>query len=176
MPETKISTVSAAGLKRFVKHLCRISKKYEEKELARRDLKRQISKIKTTSLAKKTKRYVLERDLKVLEDKINRVLDKELELLMLGKQDSILIMKLHDRIKKLESHFNTAKQKLDFFSSEKFDVKRPIETDTLTTDLRIKELETKYEKLKREGKLSRYDLSRVEEKINALKKRLISNI
>ena len=172
MPETNASTVSTLGLKRFVRNLCVISKKYEEKESARTDLQRQITKLKTTSLAKKTKKYVIEKDIKDLNTKINNVLEKELELLSLGKQDSILIRKLNERIKKLEDHFNIANEKLDFFASGKA-MEKP--ADTLAEDLRIKEMETRYEQLKREGKLSSSDLSRIERKISLLKKKLAGN-
>lgn len=171
MPETQTSTVGKAGLKRFVKHLCIISKKYEDKESARRDLRRQITKLKTASLSKKTKRYVLEKELKDLENKINSVLEKELELLTLGKQDSILIRKLNDRLQQLEDHFNITKEKLDIFTSKKVSAKKPAKTIS-ATELKIKEMEARYEKLKKEGKLSRFDLSRIEGKINALKKKL----
>jgi hypothetical protein len=68
--------ISSRQLKRFVKHLCRVSKKYDEKENARANL---VQHLHTLSASKD-----IGNDLAELDKKINTLIDKETDIAELG--------------------------------------------------------------------------------------------
>ncbi len=97
------SDISAEGMKRFVKHLCLISKKYEQREKARGNLDNQIKKIKNITLqTQQPKKWLIEREINELERKMNIALENERKLLVRGAEDSNLIRQLKDTIFSLE--------------------------------------------------------------------------
>lgn len=193
MEQTRLSPTT---FKSLVRHLCIVTKKHEDRELAKQRLKQQLQKVKQVSLLGK-KRWVIEEELKRLENKIADVLTKELEILRLGREDSTTIRGLKDRIVRLEFQLDEArsykglelssnekieqlnnalsemKEKLDSLVKTKQGRKRErkkVKTSKLKS--KIKELEKKYLQLKKEGKFSEAQLSRLEQRINLLKSRV----
>ena len=94
--------IDPAALKEFVRHVCIVIKKHHEREEARTGLERQIKKVKTISLAKNPKRWLIEKELKVLNNKISLALEKESKLLGMGEKDSAVILELKNKIQQLE--------------------------------------------------------------------------
>ena len=94
--------IDPAALKEFVRHVCIVIKKHHEREEARTGLERQIKKIKTISLAKNPKRWLIEKELKALNNKISLALEKESKLLGMGEKDSAVILELKNKIQQLE--------------------------------------------------------------------------
>lgn len=140
--------INPEGLKKFVRHLCVVSKKYDDRESARKGLKTQIKKVKTISLAKNPKRWLVEKELKALNDKISLVLEKESKLLGIEEKDSALIAELQNKIQRLESEIvgrersgeEKIKEMSDALTALREKVKQVAELKT-GREQRIKELE-----------------------------------
>jgi len=96
------SEINAEGMKSFVKHLCRISKKHEQREAARGHLDQQLRKVKEITLTQKPRKWLIEKELKELERKITLALDNERKLIGMRQADSILIKQLKDELFSLE--------------------------------------------------------------------------
>lgn len=192
--KNRMEQISPHTFKNFVRHLCVVTKKHEDRELAKQRLKQQLQKVKQVSLLGK-KRWVIEEELKRLESKVADVLTKELEILSLGREDSIIIKDLKDRIQRLEFQLYEARRNKGFElreSNEKIgqlnyalsDMKERLDslvktkgrrkktTKQKTLKLKIMGLERKYLQLKKEGKFSEVQLDRLEQRIDLLKSRV----
>jgi len=189
-------------MKKFLKHLFIVSKKYKESELAKKGLEKQIKKVKFISF-KKPKRWLIEKELKVLEGKVSDVLSKEAEILRLGREESDKTIELKSRIGELEMELRHAvrigeedKEKISQLSLSLDEMKKAfgnrferekrikeLEKRVITTAKKrkefsvlgsqIKNLEEKYNALKEKG-IGKEKLAAVKEKIESLKYRLAS--
>lgn len=86
----------------FVKHLCLISKRHEQREKARDNLDRQFSRVKQFTLTKTPRRWVIERELRELQRKISLALENERKLIGMRESDGGLVRQLKDEIFNLE--------------------------------------------------------------------------
>ncbi len=86
----------------FVKHLCLLSKKHDQREKSRDDLDRQLSRVKQITLTKTPRKWVIERELRELQRKISLALDNERKLVGMREADSSLVRQLKNEIFKLE--------------------------------------------------------------------------
>lgn len=173
-----------------------MTRKNEERELAKQRLKQQFQNIKTVTLARKPKRWVIEAELGKLEGKLADVLARETEILRIGKGDSELIKELKNRIQKLEFQLDEAKSKRGLDSEQNnqqiaqlqnalSEIKEKIITLTAKHEKRpkrkskhdilkskIEMLERKHQKMKTNGKFDDDHLDKLESKINALKNKM----
>tara|TARA_Y100000310_G_scaffold339956_1_gene434276 strand:- start:501 stop:1082 length:582 start_codon:yes stop_codon:yes gene_type:complete len=190
MEQTTVSKLGTNNLKNFVRHLCRVTKRQEDRELAKARLKQQFQNVKRVSSAKVTKRWVIDEQLKKLEARTADVLTKELEILRMGKADSSVIKGLKDKIQSLESQLEQEKDRKDFESQEnKFrteklahaltEIREKVgkitqeqEDKKAKRDVikgKVSEMEKKHSEMKKSGKFSREHINRIEDKIYLLK-------
>ena len=100
--EQKPISINPVSLKRFTKHLCIISKKHSDREVAQEELENQLSKIRKISVSKRIPKTTLRKELNQLEKKISLALEKEAALYKSGKIERMMIQKLRARIEELE--------------------------------------------------------------------------
>ncbi len=96
----KIGEVNPVLVKRFLRHLVLASRRINEREKARQQLKKHIDKIKRVSV---NKPELLDRELSGLSAKINKLLDAEYNLLNLRRKDARTIVQLDSKVRELES-------------------------------------------------------------------------
>lgn len=96
------SEISPEGMKSFVKHLCLISKKHEQREKSRQHLDTQFKKVKQVTLTQKPRKWLIEKELKELEKKMTIAIDNERKLIGMREADSNLIRQLKDELFSLE--------------------------------------------------------------------------
>ena len=60
-----LESIGTTGLRTFVRTLCRVTKRHSEKENAKHNLDRQLTKIKTVTLNKSPKRWVIEKQINI---------------------------------------------------------------------------------------------------------------
>lgn len=173
------SNLNSHALKRFLKHLFIVSKKYRESELAKKGLEKQIKKVKTIPF-KNPKRWLVEKELKILESRINNVLSKEAEVLKLGKEESCRSIELNSRIEELERQLRRSikigeedKEKIAQLSLSLDEMKQSL-GDRLEREKRIKELEKRVvatSKKRKEFSALGGQIKNLEEKYNLLKEK-----
>lgn len=95
-------SIHPEGMKRFVKHLCILSKKHEQREKARQGLDMQLRKVKEITLTQKPRKWLIEKELRELQRKISLALDNERRLVGMRQADSNLIRQLKDEVFRLE--------------------------------------------------------------------------
>jgi len=178
------SQIHPERLKRFVRHVCVITKKYKDREKSRIDLQKQMEKLKRFS----TKKKEMDQELKELNQKVSLVLEKEMNLLGLERGEKATsremmrgVMENRERIKGISDSIDDIKEKLENYILLK--TKRQREIDKLETKIRgnakkkdstallknrLKKLEAFYKQLKSKG----VDVSRVERRIDDLRLRL----
>lgn len=195
--KNRMEQISPHTFKNFIRHLCIVTKKHEDRELAKQRLKQQLQRVKQVSLLGK-KRWIIEEELKRLESKVADVLTKELEILSIGREDSRRIKDLKDRIQGLEFQLDEARsykglelrgsnEKIEQLNNALLDMKGKLDSliktkrrkrkkttkqKTSKLKLKIKGLEKKYLQLKKEGKFSEAQLDRLEQRIDLLKSRV----
>ncbi len=96
--------LSAVFLKKFVKNICLTVKKHEQAETSRDELKNQIRKVKQVSLYT-DKKWLLDREIKVLEKKIDEVLKNELALMSISRAGNFELKELKRNISSLQEKF-----------------------------------------------------------------------
>lgn len=95
-------SIPAEGMKSFVKHLCLLSKRHEQREKSRDILDMQMRKVKQILLTQKPRRWLIEKELRELEKKISIALEYERKLIGMRESDSILFKQLKDKVFSLE--------------------------------------------------------------------------
>ena len=168
-------------LKRFVRHLCLISKKHRDREEARAELQRQIQRLKKFSSKKKE----MDEELRELDRKISLVLEREAQLLGVQRGETAAsgelmrgVMENKERIRQINDSISDVKEKLDNYIRVKTERERKINEleDKIRSKVRenkvvsslknrLNGLEVKYNQLKKKG----VDVSRIEDKIQRLK-------
>lgn len=116
--EQELSTLNKSTFKKFVKSICVVAKKQKERDTARHMLKQQFQRVKQTTLMPNPKRWLVEDELKKLEMKISHVIAKEIELLNIGRRDSMVINELKEKISSLEYRLGEAARKSQTQSTE----------------------------------------------------------
>jgi len=183
--ESTESSIAPKRMKSFVRHLCVIAKQHQDKEKARVEMKQQMEKLKRFTSKKKE----MDEELQELDRKVSEVLEKEKSVLGLqraGSSSSDHLMKKtmenREMINDMRNSLSQIKDKMDSYIEAKTRRQRKINAleqkirskvnakkkTSLLRD-RLGELETLYNKLKRSGA----DVSRVEDRIEDLKLRLI---
>lgn len=153
-PEENKEEISPAALKTFLKHVCIVSKKYYDREKARKELKSHIDKIKKSPSIKK--KSFLEKELRVLDTKLNNVLEKEAQLIGMERHGSISIAELKRKIDEMQKELiavkcerdelQKSKEILENFNRSLSGMKGRIDgfiNDKGEREARIKELEAK---------------------------------
>ncbi len=180
----EISKLDPNSLKSFVRHVCVIAKKHKDREIARSDMYKQMQKLKKFSSKKKE----MDEELKELNSKISLVLEKEAQLLGTKQGESAaskeLIEKTMENKAKIEQIYNlinevnervrnyteikTERERKIKELEKKIRTKSKSNKQISLLKNKLKALEATYNKLKNKG----LDVSRVAEKIEALKLRL----
>jgi chromosome segregation ATPase len=124
--------LSALQLKKFLRHLCVVTKHYYEKEEARKKLDRKISKIK--------KNYDSDKDILALNKNINMLLEKERKIAQLG-----VIKKVPDEVKESITILN---DQIEFLVAERERLMNH-NNDLRATLEAIKEMENEQEEEKK---------------------------
>jgi len=177
-----VSKVNPAGLSLFMRHLAAVTKKYDDRDKARESLGNHLRKLKKRSTSK---------DASDINNKIDFVLEKEMEILKLRKKDSHLYDDLIDEIEKnknrmeqLNSSLRDLKQDIKKFTQSKLSREERINRlekkikigrnrkglDGLSRQLDF--LESKYNELKNNPNIGSLQLTRLKTKIDSLKIKL----
>lgn len=172
----KQASIGANFLKKFVRKVCITIKKHESAETARAELKNQIRKVKVVSLQNK-KKWLVEKELKLLEKKVNDVLRHEIALLSLGKSGSFEIKELRKGIDNLQNRidkgiserprFGIESDKIDAITNMVLELKDRIDkliNDKVKREKKISEIELK---LRRKSLLSS-NLAEIEKRLREL--------
>ena len=176
--------ISSRRLKSFVRNLCLITKRHQDREKARIELKKKIMELKRFTSKKKEMDQVL----KELDDKISLVLEKERQLLGISQQGSgesraltRNVLENQEKIKRLNYSIDALKQRIDDYIDirtardrrvkeleSKIKQKVKVKEDFALLKGRLNRLENMYSKLKRQGA----NVTMVEDRINDLRLRL----
>lgn len=140
-------------LKQFVYAISRASQKLQQKQEIRDDFSSHLGKIKRLAINKRTKKETIERELALFEEKMNAILEKEIQILKREPAGERL-----DEIKQLLEKINS---KLDPREAEKDELRRSITI-----------LEQRHAQLASKG--SHPDLLRIRHKILEAKRKLDS--
>ena len=174
-------------LKSFVRHVCIVAKKHRDREKARSELQGQIKRLKRFS--SKKKEMEMDEELKELNRKISFVLEKEAQLLRIGKEESAAskdlmynVVNNRDKINQMNESIRDIKERLKDYIELKTEREKKInklekkiraktekKKDVSLLKNKLKSLEALYNKLKKKG----VDISRVESRIEDLKLRLM---
>jgi chromosome segregation ATPase len=183
MNETS-QNIDPKRLKSFVRHMCVIAKKHKDREDARSDLQTHIKNLKKLSPKKKG----INNELRELNRKISFVLEKEMQLLGVGRGEREASKELmnnvvdnREKIRNIKNSINDVKGKLENYIQTKTEREKDIEElekkirgkaskkkNLSLLKNKLKTLEATYNKLKKKG----VDVSRVKSKINDLKLKL----
>lgn len=191
-------SLSSVGLKQFVKHLILTTKKAEERKIARKNLKQQFLRAKESAANKKAPPWLIEKQFRELEKKMETALEKESRLIRIHQEESEFITEMRRKIEALESELGASRQsrqqigelkgtmgelrdKIDQLLShqvvrrQRIDelehkIRKKAEKSSLIAAMETKldELEQQHAALKRK-KHSASDLRRLDEKIKNLK-------
>lgn len=163
--------ISAGNLKKFVKHLCIVTKHYYERENAKISLQ--------THLVKNQSRDNLE----ILNKKINLLLEKESKVAELGIKKKVPLV-VQKKIRFLESQIDLLNHERDKLEAENEELRRSIFAMTgqqpvladeeMVDELRqkIQLLESSYKKIQDDKKFSPDRLKVIKEKIDFYKEQL----
>lgn len=176
--------IDTRKLKGFVRHVCVIAKKQQDREKAHIEMQKQMQRLKKFTSKKKE----MDEELKELNRKVSLVLEKEAQLLGIEKGDSALSNELmkgvsenKQKIDYMSDSINSLKESLDNYVHFKMERERKI--DALEKKIRTKAkkkegvsvlkkklntLESMYDNLKKKG----VDVSQVEGRIQYLKLKL----
>jgi len=183
------SSIHPAKLKTFIRHVCVIAKKHKDREDARSGLQSHIKKLGRIS-KKKGMDKEMDKEMKELDRKISLVLEKEMQLLGKGQEESEASRELMQnveanraRIRQMNDSISELKDRLGAYIEMKTQRERRINNlekkiraeigkkrNVSLLKSKLKSLEALYNKLKQKG----VDVSRVESKIQDLKLRLMA--
>lgn len=105
--ESFLQDIKPEEINDFFKHICFVINENKERQKAREELHKQIKKIKTSP-----KKWIFEKEVKGLHEKVGKVLDTEKKLLGY-KNDTKLIKQLNDKTMFLEQQLSKAKNERD---------------------------------------------------------------
>ena len=182
--ESTESSIAPRRLKRFVRHLSVITKRHQDREKARVEMREQMERLKKFS----TKKKEMDEELRELDSKVSEVLEREKDLLSMEKAGSsssgdLMRKTIENRqmINEMKDSLSQIKDRLETYIDVKTERQRKInhlekkirskvkvKNDLSSFKKRLASLEELYERLKREGE----DVSRVEDRIKDLKLRL----
>ena len=111
------SQISSHQLKRFVRHLSLVTKHYYERENAKKNLDSQLNKIKKTSN--------LDKDIELLNQKINLLLEKETKVAELGLNKK-MPSSIQKKIALLEEQLELTETERDKLTKENIDLRKNI--------------------------------------------------
>lgn len=167
--------IDSEKLQTFYLHVLKASKKYHEKQIARKQVIKQLTGLKKFKVNKK---YLTKID--ELEKSIHHLVNKEKRILKAQKEETLFQRELKEKITALEAKLGTV---LESHKSRE----QKIKTLEKRIDARLKKreayadvqnevtrLEVIYRKLKNKGETSPQMLQGVESRINELKLRLRS--
>lgn len=103
------SAISRDSMMRFVQTLSRVTKKYEQREIARFQLKEQMERAKNISLSNTKSKWAIMREFDNLNLRVEDVIRREMEILHISKRDS-------EEISKLKEHLHILHDELDQLS------------------------------------------------------------
>ncbi len=127
--------VSPQQLKRFVRHLCRVASHYHNREHARKGVDSQMQKLKKATAADK--------ELIALNDKINKLVEKESAVAELGSMKRAP-SSLHYRMRSLEAQLNAAAKERDALTLENKKLREALDSvGDITSHIRDHKEETK---------------------------------
>lgn len=173
-------------LKSFVRHLCIIAKKHKDREDARSELQEQIKRLKRFSSKKKG----MGEESKELDRRISLVLEKEMQLLGIGKGEGAASRELmrdvsenKEKIRQMNESIKQIRESLEGYVRFKTERERKIEElekkirakaakkeNIFMLRKKLKDLEYLYDKLNKKG----IDVGRVASRIEDLKMRLMA--
>ena len=111
-------------LNKFMKHVILASKKQEEKKASKDSLKKQVDKVKRIAGSKRLKRDELKEAVKELETRLNRVVEKEGDLVVAAEKEHRTSEEIKTRIAEVEEHLRKVNAKdLDMIDSLKNQIK-----------------------------------------------------
>ena len=105
--ESSLQNLDKEEVKEFFKHACFVINNNKKKENAEQELYRQINKIKNAP-----KRWILEKEIKGLHEKIGKVLSAEKQLLGYDNESTV-VRQLNSTIKLLEKQMAIAREEKD---------------------------------------------------------------
>lgn len=114
--ESSLENIKPEEINDFFKHICFVINENKEREEARKELHKQINKIKEAP-----KKWIFEKEVKGLHEKFDKVLSTEKKLLGY-KDESKLISQLKEKMQFLEQQLATVKRERDealFVNKEK---------------------------------------------------------
>ena len=94
---------NSKALNRFVKQVFLAAERQEEKKAAKEALKKQVRKVKRLAGSKSVKKEDLKVSIKELESRLNRVIEKEGDLVAAAEKDHRTSEEIKGRIKELEN-------------------------------------------------------------------------
>ena len=160
-------------LQTFYLHVLKASKKYHEKQIARKEVVKHLTHLKKLKFNKK----YLER-VNVLEQSIHSLVEKEKRILNAQKEESAFQTELKQKINALEHKLGAVlavheqrEQKIKVLE-KKIEARLKKREAYSLLQSEIEGLESMYQKLKRKGTTAPESLHRVEHKIDELKMRL----
>lgn len=101
------SHIELHRVKRLMKNLAKASRKIEERSAARQDLNSQVKRVRKFAVDRRIKDDTLDKEIRVLNEKIGEVLSKESELLNIEKHDAMGLARLNSKITQLESRIGS---------------------------------------------------------------------
>jgi chromosome segregation ATPase len=190
------SQISSRQLKRFVKHLCRVSNRYHEREKAKKSVELHLKKIKKSdevndnisSLNKKIN-ILLEKQSKVAELGLKKNASKEIqrqinlleEQLRLTQEERDNLLEENEELKKVLDGLATSSVDVD---EEKSITEKKVEKVEKVVDKKYKQaqieelrdkiklLEQNYKEISKDKSISPNRLFKIEEKIREYKQKL----
>ncbi|MEK6808830.1 MAG: hypothetical protein AABY14_04040 [Nanoarchaeota archaeon] len=190
----------SAFLKRLVKRVCVNVKKQELAERARTELRSQLIKVKQTSKLS-PKRWLIEKEIKTLEKKIDEVLKREIELLSMNKAGNLEIRQIsknivsgdkpkqftqleQDKVEQIISMLSEIKNKLEMFLEDNEAMKKKkaeidydarkrafVRINAIKLERKLREVENRYKRV-REQNSEDYRAEEIENRLNLLKERI----
>ena len=113
------SKISSNQLKRFVRHLSLVTKKYYEREKAKKSLDNHLNKIKKSSN--------LNKEMELLNKKINMLLEKETKVAELGL-NKILPESIQKKVRLLEEQLALTQSERDKLTSDNEELKKSVDS------------------------------------------------
>lgn len=170
--------IDPANLKRFVRHLCILSKRHYDREKARDSLEKQMDRLKRLS-SEGIKPGTLENEMERLNKSLKSVLEKETLLLRYQKQDRGAIRELQERLNALglrllqtERAKTTdtllTRQKLDYLNQAIFDLRSKLEYLIRVKTERQQRMEELERKIKQTFHEKSHPVSGLKERLKAL--------
>ena len=188
-----VSSLDTRRLKSFIKGIVIARKKFEEKETAREELKKQIGKVQKLVAGKKVSVDAMRQHVAEIENKVNNVLQKEAKLLRSSEYENKTITQLKKRVNELEQEvsvkdieksnvvrtlndtISALQNKIDSYIDSRTEREKRIEEleekikEKADVINKVAKLEQKYEELKQREDVDERDLDMIKYRIDQLK-------